>query len=271
MASSEQCIVASLGTKRKAASPLPTSKRLRTTENGIYYNKGETEMEVPANLLKDEVSQDDLMLILDEEDDDVFSTDAFMEVLCNIKNYPDEYDMDMEEDRVFSHEECMDVVCNIEKDPNNLGDVYVENCKDEEEDGVFNIKEFIEVICDIKNYPDTMGGECEEEERECTCNRSSKSYLACNVCCLNSTSTSWRRISTPACCTFYNITKSISRSREEKKKLEFEWFAPEAPYLTLLVTLVLFIQPSPTSKEPVPHSVECMHLKHTIYQKCIYV
>ncbi|KAG8306058.1 hypothetical protein J6590_055964 [Homalodisca vitripennis] len=219
MASSKQCIVPSMGTKRKAASPLLTSKRLRTTESGIYYNKGETEMAVPANLLKDEVSQNDLMLILDEEDDDVFSTDAFMEVLCNIKNYPDEYDMDMEEDRFFSHEECMDVVCNIETDPNNVGDVYVENCKDEEEDGVFNIKEFIEVICDIKNYPDTMGGECEEEERECTWNRSSKSYLACNVCCLNSTSTSWRRISTPACCTFTTLQNPFLDLEKKRKNL----------------------------------------------------
>ncbi|KAG8306056.1 hypothetical protein J6590_055962 [Homalodisca vitripennis] len=102
MASSEQCIVASLGTKRKAASPLRTSKRLRTTENGIYYDDGETELVVPAEELNDKDSRDDFMLILDKKEEPLLSREEMMEVVRNIKKDPDSLGGEFEVDGLFS-------------------------------------------------------------------------------------------------------------------------------------------------------------------------
>ncbi|KAG8284937.1 hypothetical protein J6590_055960 [Homalodisca vitripennis] len=102
MASSDQCIVASLGTKRKAASPLRTSKRLRTTENGIYYDDGETELVVPAEELNDKDFRDDFMLILDKKEEPLLSREEMMEVVRNIKKDPDSLGGEFEVDGLFS-------------------------------------------------------------------------------------------------------------------------------------------------------------------------
>ncbi|KAG8306057.1 hypothetical protein J6590_055963 [Homalodisca vitripennis] len=102
MASSEQCIVPSMGMKRKAASPLRTSKRLRTTENGIYYDDGETELVVPAEELNDKDSRDDLMLIKDKKEEPLLSREEMMEVVRNIKKDPDSLGGEFEVDGLFS-------------------------------------------------------------------------------------------------------------------------------------------------------------------------
>ncbi|XP_046665109.1 uncharacterized protein LOC124357394 isoform X3 [Homalodisca vitripennis] len=83
-------------------------EEVKDNDNGKAA-EGETELEkTPAEELKDEDTQDDLMLILDKTDDSVLV-------------------MDKKEDSVLSTEEILEVVRNIKKDPDTLGGEYEED------------------------------------------------------------------------------------------------------------------------------------------------